>query len=403
MSKPSPRAVGPGSNQHAARLHPRPVHGLDQTFPSTALLTDGGRTHVICHEDRISAYALRSEGAGHRAHYLWRHGLPGRVVDAVAFGLDKVAALLEVDGEALLVVVDDQGWHQIAAAHGKPTALCALGAQLAFAVLDQNQNCSIRIVQGSSGRSVATLRAPVGVSEFSFDARLNEILAFSRDTGRICWIPINDRCDWGNPAYAVNPIATSGRMQALAVTSVLAKPEVTPCCPCGRSTVPYGSKCDCSCATSGSGPGGSSGGSGPAGGGGTSGGGGTGHSSNNGWPCCMPGGPGIVDGCYEFVVVDGRRVVRVDLCRPGLPCAITVDRPIQQLRKAGSYLIAQGDGGQYMAQIDPATTKVVQARAFPRGGAVFASHVESDILLLFDRRQRSWQSLDLAAAVPDLR
>jgi hypothetical protein len=117
----------------------------------------------------------------------------------------------------------------------------------------------------------------------------------------------------------------------------------------------------------------------------------------------VPGGPGIVDGCYLFIVVDSRRIVRLDLCRPGLPCSITVDRPVQQLRKAGSFLIAEGNGGHYMAQIDTATMKVVQARSYPRGGAILASHFESETLFLFDRGQRSWQSLDLGASVHSAR
>ena len=148
----------------------------------------------------------------------------------------------------------------------------------------------------------------------------------------------------------------------------------------------------------------------PPGGGGTGGqqGGGNGNGfAGPGTIHCEPGGTGVVDGCFAYIIVDGIRLVRLDLCRRGSRCETPMDRPVQHLRKAGAYLVGQGDGGRFMTQVDPVTMRIVQSRrALPRGSAMLASHPASDHLLMFDTRLASWQELDLAAAAangPDLK
>jgi hypothetical protein len=294
-----------------------------------------------------------------------------------------MAALLEVDGMAVLVVIAGKQFRQIATVPGTPTALDALGAKLAFAVIDQNQDCWITVVQ-ASGRVVAKLRAPGAVSSLGYDARQDQILAFSAEANRLCWISYNTgngRIGTGSPSSAIwRPLANA----------IDAKPKPTdcPCCPGSYVANPPATGCQCSkpsgCRC------------GPGDGGGS-------FPPGDGTTYCELGGPGIVDGCFAFIIVDGRRLVRIDLCRTGPRCETPMDRPVQQLRKVGAYLVGQGGGGRFMTQIDPATMKIVQSRALPRGSAVLASHTDSDVMLMFDTRQRSWHALDLAAVAAGVR
>ncbi len=374
---------------------PEPVSSHDDSLPTATVLIDGGRTHVLCHPGRLSAFALQADERGHHARHLWRHPCGERVVAITPLGDDRVAVLLAVDSGARLDVVDHHTVRSIASAKGRPTALAATGSKLAFAVTDQDGAATIRIVSGSTGRLVNVLAAPFSVDDIAVDARLNELLVFGRGVNLICRIPIDDPCVAGVAARLRVALAT-GAVSRLAVQLVpLATPSKPSCC----------GGCGCACC------GGSDGGQTGGGGGQTGGGGGQtvggngqtggGSCTSDNCPWCLPGGPGVIDGCYLFVVVDGRRVVRIDLCHPGVPpCAIMADRPVERIVKAGAYLVAQGDSGHYMAQIDPATMTIVQARAFPRGGAIVAAHPASHVLMLFDRRLNSWHSLDLSVAPP---
>jgi hypothetical protein len=297
---------------------------------------------------------------------------------------------LAVDGGALLVVVDHRGWRELAAAPGQPTALCALGAQLAFATFGIDETSSIRVVHGSSGRLAVKLHSPVPISDMGFDARLNQLCVFSRCANVFCWLP----ADVGSKrTLSSDPCSRAGgglAGRARAEAGPFTEYERHFCC-CGRehAPTPHGHDRDHTRADGD-----------PSGGPGDSGvsvvGGSTGTVGQVG---CQSGGPGVVDGCYQYVVLDRRRLVRIDRCRPGSsPCAIALDHPVEQLTKAGSFLVAQGDGGHYLAQIDPTTMRIVHARAFPRGGALLAAHSDSDLVLLYERRQRCWHWLDLAAA-----
>jgi hypothetical protein len=364
-------------------VYPRPVRGLGMNCPTAALLIDGGSKHVVCHDTRLSGFTLHHEEHESLARPVWEHQLPGRVVAVIPFGLHDMAALVEVDGMAVLVAIVGRQSRQIATAPGTPTALCALGAKLAFAVIDQDQECWIKVVQ-ASGRVVAKVLAPARVSSLGYDARQDQILAFSVEANRLCWISYNAgirRPGIGSPSSAI---------QRLPPNVIAAKPKSADCPCCNQSPVaqpaepacqcdkPSGCRCD------------------PSDGGGS-------YPPRDGMMHCESGGPGIVDGCFAFIIVDGRRLVRIDLCRPGARCETPMDRPVQQLRKVGAYLIGQGQGGRFMTQIDPATMKIVRSRAFPRGSAVLSSHTHSDMMLVFDTRQRTWHALDLAAAAEDLK
>jgi hypothetical protein len=374
---------------------PHPVSGYDNSPPVATVLIDGGRTHVVCHAERLSAFELRDEERGHHARRLWHHTYDGRVVAVAPLGDQRVAVLLEVEGGARLDIVDHQAVRSIASAKGRPTALATIGAKLAFAIADADGAATIRIVAASSGRLVNIVDAPFAVDEITVDSRLKELLPFGRGANWICRIPIDDPCMVGVAARLRVALAT-GAVSRIAIPSTtlasaaLATQRKPSCCN------GYGYGCACCCGPPSCGGGGQTGG-----GGGGPGGGGSGGQPWDNCPWCLPGGPGIVDGCHLFIVVDGRRIVRIDLCHLGIPpCAIMVDRPVERIVKAGAFLIAHGDSGHYLAQIDPATMTIVQARAFPRGGAIVAAHAASSVLMLFDRRLNAWHSLDLSAAPP---
>jgi hypothetical protein len=364
------------------------VSGHDHSPPLAAVLIDDGRTHVVCHAERLSAFALWTEERDHHARRLWRHSCTGRVIALACLGDHRVAVLLEVDGGARVDIVNHEAVRSIASAKGWPTALAAFGNQLAFAVTDADGAATIRIINASSGRLAKVLVAPFAVDDIGADTRLNELLIFGRGVNRTCRIPIDDPCFVGTAARLRMALAT-GTMSRLAVPS-MAFAMQRKCSCCGG--------CGCACCGGGSGQNGSasSGGGQP---GGEPGGGAGGPTSEKNCPWCLPGGPGVFNGCYLFIIIDGRRVVRIDLCHPGIPpCAIMVDRPVERLVKAGSFLVAQGDGGHYMAQIDPATMTIVEARAFPRGGAIVTAHPALPVLMLYDRRLKAWHSLDLSSA-----
>jgi hypothetical protein len=380
---------------------PLPVSGHDRSPPIATLLLDVGRTHIVCHADRLSAFALQADERTHRASRLWSHTCDGRVVGVAPLGDQRVAVLLEVEGGARLNIVDHRAVHSIAFAKGRPTALAAVGARLAFAVTDADGAATIRIVAASSGRLVKVLDAPFSVDDIAVDTRLNELLAFGRSSNWICRIPIDDPCLVGVAAGLRVALAT-GAVSRIVIPS--AAPASTAPVTERKPSCCRGYGCAC-CGGSGGQPPNAGGGhtdsGGSTGGGPVPGGGGSGEQPSGNCPWCVPGGPGIVDGCFVYIVVDGRRIVRIDLCHPGVPpCAIMLDRPIERIVKAGAFLVAEGDSGHYLAQIDPATMTIVQARAFPRGGAVVAAHPASPVLMLFDRRLSAWHSLDLAATPP---
>src|SRR5260370_446293 len=77
---------------------PQPVSGHDDSLPTATVLIDGGRTHVLCHPGRLSAFALQADERGHHARHLGHHPCRERVVAIVPLGDDRVAVLLAVDG-----------------------------------------------------------------------------------------------------------------------------------------------------------------------------------------------------------------------------------------------------------------------------------------------------------------
>jgi hypothetical protein len=379
-------------------LVPHLVNGHDKSPPSATVLIEGGRTHVVCQSERLSAFELRAEERGYHAHRLWYHTCDGRVVSVAPLGHQRVAVLLEVEGEARLDIVDQHGVRSIASAKDRPTALASIGATLAFSTADADGAAKIRVVTASSGRVVNTLDAPFVVDEITADPRLRELLVFGRGANWICRIPIDDPCVVGVAAQLRVALMTGAMVPSAIPSTTLGSAALAvqrkPSCCCGH-------RCACCDGPPNGGGGGHEGGGGPTGGGRGPGGGGAGGQPSDHCLWCLPGGPGITDGCYLFIVVDGRRIVRIDLCHPGLPpCAIMVDRPVERIVKAGVFLVAQGDSGRYMAQIDPATMTIVQARAFPRGGAIVVAHPASSVVVLFDRRVSAWYSLDLSAAPP---
>src|SRR5258708_7291626 len=214
---------------------PQPVSGHDDSLPTATVLIDGGRTHVLCHPGRLSAFALQADERGHHARHLWHHPCRERVVAIVPLGDDRVAVLLAVDGGARLDVVDHHTVRPIASAKGRPTALAATGSKLAFAVTDQDGAATIRIVSGSTGRLVNVLAAPFSVDDIAVDARLNELLVFGRGVNLICRIPIDDPCVAGVAARLRVALATGAVSRPavqLLTPAALSKPSCCGGCGC---------------------------------------------------------------------------------------------------------------------------------------------------------------------------
>ena len=374
------------SNRHPRGLHPRPVAGLGTSCPTIAALIGAGRTHVVCHGTRLSGSKLQHDARGCEAHPAWNHDLPGRVVAVTEFGLQEVAVLLDIDGIAVLGIVTAAGYRPIASEPGTPVAVATLGARLAFAVTGANQHSTITVVQ-ASGQIIARVSAAALVSGLAYDARQDLIVAFSARDQMVCWI----RYTTGGRAASVPqrfnaPIpergADTARKQLCCCCPVPLEPDPAPC-GCGGQG---GGQCGGQC------------------GGGQWGGGGNGNGPRDpGTVRCEPGGPGVIDGCFAYIVIDGLRVVRIDLCRPTPRCETPMDRPVQHLRKAGAYLVGQGDGGRFMTVVDPTTMRIILSRALPRGGSILASHPSSDELLMFDTRLGSWHAMDLAAVAAGVR